>query len=236
MNNPSNFFDRASILPCVVLILSVLNLCIAPPRFSAPGMYVSELGLLTVVLYFFNVKIYSPLLILWALLQLIVVKHSSLGCGLFTTADVWDPAQVIRISVYFPMVFGNGIQAGLNLVAVVLLALAVVLRPSTPMGNYLTFAAYRNNSMGIVFPIKGRAERWVNLSGEKDWLLVNMLAPYTYNNKAMCYVLIKRNDKQPLVMNQANQLVFFKPVADVNMIREENNKTDFDDEIWALCK
>ena len=106
------------------------------------------------------------------------------------------------------------------------------------LGRELAFLQYRHdNSLGDIFPIKGKVLKTVTLSGENDWLLIKLNQSFQYNGTSIEHVLVKRSDKQAILPNRANQLVHFKLVPDVKMICEkENDKTNFPNEVWALCK
>ena len=102
----------------------------------------------------------------------------------------------------------------------------------------VSFTAFRHdNPLISVFPLKGRMLRYVSLSGEKDWMLVQLNQSFLLEKTSINYVLVKRGDKRPLILNKDNQLVIFKPVHDVTLVREDmNDTTDFPMEFWALCK
>jgi hypothetical protein len=127
--------------------------------------------------------------------------------------------------------------AGLNFIALFAALFYGSVNGSGLLDRELSFFQYRHdNSLGNIFPIKGRVLKNVTLSGENDWLLVRLNNSFRHNQLTIEHVLIKRNDKQPIIPNKANQLVFFKLVPDVKMICEkENDKTDFPMEVWALC-
>ena len=102
----------------------------------------------------------------------------------------------------------------------------------------MSFAPYRHdNPLKAVFPLNGRGIKYVTLSTESDWLLVQLSHSFKLEHVSIGYALVKRNDKQPIVLKRDNQLVKFKPVPDVNLLHDGiNDTTDFPLEIWALCK
>ena len=231
-------FSKANILPCAVLCISLINLCGQSPGFDNPSFYISLVGLLSVALFVLHYQFNRVLFYLWAIVQLVVVRHGSFNAG---TVAVAAPNLTggFNLPLFLPVKLGTaGYQPGINLTALFLLAMMVVTRPKNLIGCSLSFSAYRHdNSLGIVFPLKGKAERYVTLLNEKDWLLVNLTTPFTYKNELISYALIRRNDKQPIIKNRINQLVFFKPVADIKMVAEDGIiKSGFEDEVWALCK
>jgi hypothetical protein len=129
-------------------------------------------------------------------------------------------------------------EAGINFIALIM---ALFYRPSSGtdlVGKELSFFKYRcDNSLGIIFPIKGRVLKTVTLSGETDWLLVKLNQAFDYQGTSIEYVLIGRNDKKTIVPGKENQLVFFKLVPDLDKIGDkDNDKADFPVEVWALCK
>ena len=128
--------------------------------------------------------------------------------------------------------------AGLNFIALFAALFYGSLNGSDILGRELSFLQYRHdNSLGNIFPIKGKVLKSVTLSGESDWLLVKLNETFEYNTMHIEHVLVKRNDKQPIVPNKINQLVFFKLVPNVKLVKDaENDKTDFPIEVWALCK
>ncbi len=128
--------------------------------------------------------------------------------------------------------------AGLNFIALFAALFYGSINGSDLLGRELSFLQYRHdNSLGNIFPIKGKVLKSVTLSGENDWLLVKLNEEFEYNTENIEHVLIKRNDKQPIVLNKVNQLVYFKLVPNVKLVHEtENDKTDFPIEVWALCK
>jgi hypothetical protein len=129
-------------------------------------------------------------------------------------------------------------EAGINFLALIF---ALFHRPASGtdlIGKELSFFKYRcDNSLGLIFPIKGKVLKTVTLSGEEDWLLVKLNQVFDYQGMSIEYVLIRRNDKKTLVPGKENQLVFFKLVPDPDKICDkENDKADFPFEVWALCK
>ena len=128
--------------------------------------------------------------------------------------------------------------AGLNFIALFAALFYGSINGTDILGRELSFLQYRHdNSLGNIFPTKGKVTKRVTLSGENDWHLVKLNKGFEYNTMYIEYVLIKRNDKQPIIPNKANQLVFFKLVPNVKLVRDkENDKTDFPIEVWALCK
>jgi hypothetical protein len=133
---------------------------------------------------------------------------------------------------------GMEMCAGLNFIA--LFAALFYGSPVSPtiLGKELSFFQYRHdNTLGNIFPIKGRVIKSTTLSGEADWLLIRLNHGFEYENALIEHVLVRRNDKQPIVPNKANQLVYFKLVPDVSRLCDrENDKSDFPNEVWALCK
>ena len=90
------------------------------------------------------------------------------------------------------------------------------------IGKELSFFQYRHdNSLGDIFPIKGKVLKSLTLSGESDWLLVRLTNGFEHHVGRIEHVLIKRNDKQPIVLNKANQLVYFRLVPDLKLINEK---------------
>jgi hypothetical protein len=139
--------------------------------------------------------------------------------------------------VSFKMNVGH-YEAGINFFA---LFLALFYRPASGtdlMGKELSFFQYRHdNSLGVVFPLKGIVTKKLILSGEEDWLLVKLNQAFNYQAMCIEYVLIRRNDKKTLVPGKENQLVFFKLVPNLDKICDkDNDKADFPVEVWALCK
>ena len=134
---------------------------------------------------------------------------------------------------------GNGgLHAGAKLLSLFLVLLPRAKRNSDLTGTVFSFSTYRHdNSLRDVFPLKGVVVKCVNLSRELDWLLIKLDTAFEYHGKTMEYVLIRRNDKEAIVPGKINQLVFFKMVPDISIIKEgENDKTNFPDEVWALCR
>lgn len=129
-------------------------------------------------------------------------------------------------------------QAGLSLLSLLLILLNRA-KPNPDLSrSTLTFLPYRHdNPLLKVFPIKGKALKYVTLSAEDDWLLVKLSSAFIHEGHNTEHVLIKRGDKQPIVPNRLNQLVHFKMVPDIKMIKEQGNDIgSFPMEVWALCK
>ena len=136
-------------------------------------------------------------------------------------------------------VAGNGgVYASAKWLSLFLVLLPRAKRNSDLTGTVFSFSTYRHdNSLRDVFPLKGVVVKCVNLSREPDWLLVKLEEAFEYLGKTIEHVLIRRNDKEAIVPGKINQLVFFKMVPDISIIQEgENDKTDFPDEVWALCR
>lgn len=234
MNVERRKSDKADILPVVVFCLCLLCLFKRPWHFEVPALYISLLGLAAVVTYFYARHLARVLFVVWAVVQLILIRNSDPAAG-----NVPDLSQGFSLPVYLPLTMGyNGYQIGVNLVAVFLLVLMKFLQSDEIIGQYLHFAAYRrDNSLGDVFPLKGKVERYVSLPDEKDWLLVNLKKSFKFKGRIIQYVLIKRSDKKAVRKNQSNQLVFFKPVPDLSILEKgENDIKNFKDEVWALCR
>jgi hypothetical protein len=234
MNSQKRKFSKADVVPFVVLCLCLLNFFTKPVGFLVLAMYLSIWGLVSVIIYQYARHLARVLFVVWAAMQLILIRNADPAAG-----SVLDLSQGVSLPVYLPLTLGgDGYQVGINMGAVILLVLMEFLRSDEIIGEYLQFAAYRcDNYLGDIFPLKGKVERQVCLSGEKDWLLVNLRKPFQFNQRPISYVLIKRNDKRPVTKNLTNQLVFFKPVADVSVLNQgETDINNFKDEVWALCK
>lgn len=238
MTPTPTLLNRVNILPCIVLCLSLLGLAGQSPDFGHPAIFISFTGLFAVALYVLNFGASLILFFAWSVVQLFVVCPAD-AAHVTAATGLADLTQGFKLPVYLPVpVAGAGYRVGLNLVAVFCMGLMWFTRHKEIIGSNLTFSSYRHdNRLGVVFPVTGRAERFVNLSGERYWLLVSMEEPFTYNGRIISHALVNRNDKSPVVKDCINQLVFFKPIADPGGIKEgENRKADFADEVWALCK
>ena len=234
MNSLSKLFNKAWILPCIVLCLSLLSLCNQPAGFDKPGFYLSIAGLLGVSLSVLDFSFSRMLFYIWIAAQLFIIN----GTGDSTTT-IADLTQGFKLPVFLPVKLTYaGYQLGINFFALGLLGIAVATKPKELLGSTLFFSSYRHdNTLGIVFPIKGRAEKYVTLVGERDWLLVKMAESFKYKNRLVLYVLVKRGDKLPIVKYKTNQLVLLKPLAGLEMINESLVvKTDIEEEAWAFCK
>jgi hypothetical protein len=231
---------KGIIIPLITFFLSLLNLYKNWHGGGTDSFFVSILGLIVVALYVLRVNYNRIAFYLWATSQLIIVRQQiPQGASGVLTADVLDLSQGFKLALFLPVtISGTQYEAGLNFFALFLVMLNRLLPNNHLSGLELSFSSYRHdNSLGVIFPVKGKVVRTVTLSGEDDWLLIQLNNAFQHEAMNIEYVLVKRNDKKSIIPGKSNQLVFFKLVPDVNMICEgHNDKTDFPHEVWALCK
>jgi hypothetical protein len=235
------FPKKDIIVPAITLCLSLLNIFKGNVVPGSGSFFVSILGLTAVALYILRVNYSRVAFYLWAGMQLIIIRQEipqGVG-GLLLSSGVLDLSQGFKLALYAPVKIGpSHYEAGINFITLFLIFLNRVIPGCDLNGIKLSFFSYRHdNSLGIIFPVKGTVAKSVTLSNEKDWLLVKLNQAFRYNSMDIEHVLIKRNDKKQIIPGKTNQLVFFKLVPDMNLIREkDNDKEDFPFEVWALCK
>jgi len=105
------------------------------------------------------------------------------------------------------------------------------------IGKSVSFYPYRHdNGLMEFFPLTGTILRYVTLSEQKEWLLVQLNKSITFHNIPIDRVLIKRPIPKPFTLHKDNQLVHFKLVVDNNMLQTHHEVDDYALEFWALCK
>ena len=231
---------KGILIPIITLFLSLLNLFKNWHGGESDSFFVSIFGLIVVALYVLRVNYNRIAFFLWALSQLFIVRQQvpQATSGVLTS-NVLDLSQGFKLALFLPItISGTQYEAGLNFFALFLIMLNRFLPNNHLNGLELSFSSYRHdNSLGSIFPIKGKIVRTVTLSGEDDWLLIQLNKAFHHQAMNIEYVLVKRNDKKSIIPGKSTQLVFFKLVPDLNMISEgHNDKMDFPHEVWALCK
>ena len=231
---------KGIIIPLITVFLSLLNLYKNWHDGGSESFFVSILGLISVGLYVLRVHYNRIAFYLWATSQLFIVRQQILpATNGVLTSNVLDLSQGFKLALFVPITLGGThYEAGLNFFALFLIMLNRFLPPGELNGLELSFSSYRHdNTLGVIFPVKGKVVRTVSLSGEDDWLLIQLHKAFEHQTMKIEYVLVKRNDKKSIIPGKSNQLVFFKMVPDVTKIKEgHNNKADFPLEVWALCK
>jgi len=229
---------KGILIPLITLFLSLLNLYKNWYNRGTYSFLVSILGLIVVALYIFSISYNRMAFYLWYLAQPIIVGQPMPQSGALISIVLYL-SQGIKLAFFIPVTVGcKQYEAGLNFLALFLIMLNRLLPHSTLTGLELSFSAYRHdNSLGVIFPVKGKVIKTVSLSGEGDWLLVKLNTAFKHQAMYIQHVLVKRNDKKSIIPGKSNQLVFFKMVPDINLIKDgPNDISDFLLEVWALCK
>ena len=230
-----------NILPAIIMCGSLVFLCQHEQGYGSGSVLISITGLIAVSVYLLKNN-FSQFAFWFGIAGLLIIFNQELLQGtekLLSAANIPDLSQGFTSPVYFHVNIASvKYEAGLNFVAVFLLFFQFSFGKVDLKGKQLSFFPYKHdNSLVSVFPLKRTGLKYVTLSSEPDWLLVKLNKPFQYKSMEIEYALIKRNDKQPIIPNKCNQLVFFKLIPDVNLLDDEDNKNiEFLYEEWVLCK
>ena len=236
-----DFFKTDSALPALVCCFSILNLynhLNAPYTLSA---FWSIIGLAGVFLFAIQNKHYHQLIYIWLLGQLIIISHEAHYAG----SENWYNEPVLDLSQGFNFVFSFSLafssdkySIGVNVLPIIGFGLLKVLQLSPLIGQSITFYQFReDNLLGDIFPIEGEIIKRITLSGEKDWLLVQLIHPFQFQDSIVSEVIIKRKDGEIIQIKSGYQLVWFRLVLNsADVMDKDNLKEKFPFIDWALCQ
>lgn len=227
-------FKIELLFPLAVILLSLISLYDQTIYLHYPALVVSIIGLIGGLLYFLKVKFYSTLIYIWIFSQIIIIGGTKIdpNTNQFVANKIWDTSQFLRLQFGYTFTTFNSSQNGIyiNFVPFFLFGLLRILSVSDLIGEKIVFRKYRkDNRLGNIFPFEGIVKQRVNLSNEKDWLLIELLEPINYRDLEINHAFIKSNDKTPLKKGGKGQMAYFKIVENIEKINFEStlDKDDF---------
>lgn len=231
---PKQHYSVEFMFPVIVILCSCLNIYnqFSSNDISYISLLVSLIGIAGGSLYFGMDKFFSPLIWVWSVAQVLIIEGYTL--------DPYSKDTILNLTqgVQFPLGIdfsgtNGGAWIGVNLVAIVLLGLSKLLRLSLLFGKEISLIPFReNSSLNEFLPTTGIIEDRITLSKEKNWLLVKLNGKEPLSN-SLPFALIKPKDNSNLKL-KTQQIVYFLPVTDINMIKEENSRDDFVNGDWAI--
>ncbi len=247
MNNLSPAKNRISkilkvelALPLTVAILSTLNLLnVFHGKFTL-SQIVSIAGLIGVVLYFLRNPFSKYLFYFWILFQIVVIESNTTNqiTGIVQKTTIWNMSQIINLLLGFDLgTRSHQYFVSLNLVPLIYFSFYRLISISSLKGKRFKFSKFReNNKLGNIFPLEGTVVKRVQLSNEKDWLLVQLETSFLYLEKEIKYVLIKPKDGTSIKQN-SKQLIYLRLVYDIDKVSDGvNDIHEFPFVDWVICE
>lgn len=189
------------LFPTLVLILSILNITGNFSMDNIPSVIVSVIGIIGVLLFILKNKWYKQFIYLWIISQIIFIP------------DIWNVVQVLSIKFGFSFILKSGRVIGIfmNIVPLFYLVAFRALQMSTIIGSRIVIKRYNKDSrIKHLLPIDGTVVKRVNLSGEREWLLVRLDKPIILLNAEIDFVLLKAEGEKPLQKSKKKQLSYFR--------------------------
>jgi hypothetical protein len=229
------------LFPLVVLLFSTLNVWQHRENPNIPSLILSLVGITGVILFFRGIKYFSICLYLWILLQVISIPREFYD----PSSQLWHPQDAIfDLTQGFRIGFGyywinDNLKTGIyiNFLAVAFFAFLRILEVSAMAGRQLHFRPFhRDSDFAGQFPVEGIVKERIVVSGEKNWLLVDLNTPMEYEGAAVNAVLIKSKDGTVIRGRGKEQLVHFRLVLNNADINTENlNSSTFPFLDWVWC-
>lgn len=215
MNKPIDFNSKEIIYPIFVILLSSLNLTNYLNNPFTLSALNSLIGITGAILFIYRYPFSTKLIYFWTVSQIIVIPK------------YFDTSQV------FSVTYGFGIT--INAVALFYFGFMKVIEASILIGRNITFTEFRAESIEADFPLTGTIERRIEIGKEKNYLLVALNEPFSYDGQKISQVLTKAKDEEKtLKLGKKNQIAFFRVVKNENdLINPTLDKFPFLDWVYA---
>ena len=216
-----------SLFPLIVILFSCIEIYKQQNLIHIPALIISILGIVGGILYFLKVKYYNVLFYIWIISQVVVINSWKVDetTGLAIENKIWDTSQ------FFKSEFGitnktldsqNGFY--INLVPFFMLGLLKKLNVSDLIGAKITCREYqKENQLENTFLFDGVVKKRVTLSKEKDWLLVELETPFTFEELEISNVFIKSKDDTALKKGKKGQLASLMIIENIDDINFDMN-------------
>lgn len=221
MNKPLDFNSKEIIYPIFVILLSIINIANHISSLVSLSVLVSLIGIAGGVLFIYRYTFSTKLIYFWTIIQVLVVIPS------------FDMSQAFSLSWGY---FENRGGIYLNYLPLLYLGFMKVIEASILIGKPITFIEFREGgTLGDIFPRKGTIKDRLEIDKEKNYLLVELDAPFYYEGQDITHVLVKGKDKEKsLKLGRKNQLAFFRIVKSQNdLIKPHIDKFPFIDWVYA---
>lgn len=216
------------LFPVFVLIMSIISIGDNFSFSNIPSIVVSIIGIVGVLLFTFKRKEFKPLIYLWIIGQFIVIPN------------IWEVTQVFNFTFGFSFELRNQVESGLyfNFLPLFYLVGFRILEISTIVGTRIAIKRFQKESkLSKVLPIEGKVIKRVNLSGEKEWLLVNLEKPFTYLDSEVKSVFIKAKDDKPLHKAKRKQLSYLRIIMEpIDDTKDSFPKDNFKFIDWVMIE
>jgi hypothetical protein len=208
------------LFPSLVLILSILDILRNLSLDNVPSLIISSIGIIGVILFVFKNKWYKQFIYLWIISQIVEIP------------GIWDVVQALsfKFGISYTSQSGRKIGIFLNVLPFFYLVVFRVLQMSTIIGSKIVIKRYNKDSrIKHLLPVDGTVLKRVNLSGEREWILVDLDKPINLLNASIHFVLLKAEGEKPLQKSKKKQLSYFRiieePVdVDSDSFSKENTK------------
>ncbi len=241
MLKQESYVKTETIFPLIIAGMSMFTISSNLYHLLSLKVLVSVIGLVGTVLYFKKNRHFNKLIYIWIAAQTIIITKFSVN-DITGTRDVlfrWDLTQSLKLNygIYFTKE-DSYLFISFNFISILFFALFKILQISGIVGKQLTFSKFReDNRLGDIFPLTGTVLKRVTLAKEKEWLLVELSAPFLYDDKPINHVLVKSKSEGAIKTKIKNQLVYFRLVENIDDIEVGNNDINHFPFIdWAFCK
>lgn len=211
---------KETILPLLVLIMSVLNI-VTSKNILSISCLVSIIGILGVILFFRQNNISSKLIYTWLIAQVLIVEplfdFSQTGFTLSFTLE--SDNYTIKINI-LPLLF---------------LGFLKVMEISNLIGKEIHLLKFRDNVISDFLPATGKITKRMDFNNDKNWLLIELDKQWQYEGKNIEKVLIKNKEDKPIKLKEKNQIAHLRLVTDENKL-SSTDISNFPFIDWIRCE
>jgi len=215
--------------PLFILILSLFNIQseLVSTSINVQSFGLSIFGVLGVILYFLKINFSKYLFKAWALLQvLIITKFTESG-----NTDIINFTQGFNLS--FSLLLGS-IQFQINFLGFIYASFIYLIGFNLLKNKSIIISPYNDSSyLNSILPIEATILKRIEISDEKDWMLVQLNHLESEGEEKLKYALIKGKDQ--VIKPKSGQIIKFLEVSNIEDLKDKNNdKENFRTGDWAI--
>ncbi|WP_347069657.1 hypothetical protein [Flavobacterium sp. WV_118_3] len=220
-----NSFSTETILPIVVILLSIMNISNHVHNLISISILNSLIGIIGSVLFFLKKANAVKLIYVWIVVQIVIID------------PFFDLSQGLSFKLGFTLGLSNGdICLNINVLAIFMLGGVKILETASLVGKRLTLRKFRDGTLEEILPICGTITERISLENEKNWILVTLDRAFDYEGQKIHKVLIKRKDDKSIKLKEKNQITFLRLVLEESDLMNFSNKSKFPFIDWIICE
>jgi hypothetical protein len=213
-------FTKESFIGILIAIISLINLSNNLSDILHLSNIISIIGLVGVYFLFTDNKHYKKLIYIWIVSQIIIINRLVLD----KSTGEWIGSPLIDFSQAFNLEFGmklnysaSKLEFNLNVVPFFYLILYKILEIKSIINQTISFHQLESNEkLKATFPLEGTILKAMKIANEKDWFLIELNQPLTFDDKTSKQLLIKNQKLGVIKLNTNYQPVYCRVVLNEN--------------------